>query len=84
MKLFANGCSFTWGGGILEEEHQQFFSILDQPKHLIELRERSVWPYFLSEKLKADMCVNYAMGCGSNDRIVRTTLDFFIERKFYT
>jgi hypothetical protein len=82
MKLFTNGCSYTWGGGILEEEHNQCVSILNQPKHLTELREKSTWPWFLAEKLKAETCINYAIGCSSNDRIVRTTIDFFIDRKF--
>jgi hypothetical protein len=81
MKLFANGCSYTWGGGILEEEHNTRISILDQSPYLTELRERSTWPWFLKNKLNAECCVNYAMGCGSNDRIVRTTVDFFIDRK---
>jgi hypothetical protein len=34
------------------------------------------WPHLLSRQLNIPNLVNYATGCGSNPRIVRTTFDF--------
>jgi hypothetical protein len=34
------------------------------------------WPHLLSNKLNIPNLVNYAIGCGSNSRIIRTTLEF--------
>lgn len=79
MKLFTNGCSFTWGGGILEEEHQLFDTLntnVDQQS--VKFRESAVWPFKLHTLLNADAVINLGMGCGSNSRIVRTTLDYFV------
>jgi len=83
MKLFANGCSFTWGGGILEEEKNLSNTLspsILRRKDYTEFREKSVWPWHLHQLLGTEECVNLAMGCGSNARIVRTTLDFFVEK----
>ena len=83
MKLFANGCSFTWGGGILEKEKNLSNTLspaILRRKEYTEFREKSVWPWHLHQLLKTEECVNLAMGCGSNSRIVRTTLDFFVEK----
>jgi len=65
MILFTNGCSWTYGGGLG----------LDLPEDN-EKRLKSVWPYFLAQKLKIDKVVNLAEGGGSNQRIFRTTLDW--------
>ncbi len=79
MKLFANGCSFTWGGGILEEEHQLFGALDNQvDQQYSNFRESAVWPFKLHTLLNTDTVVNLGMGCGSNSRIVRTTLDYFV------
>jgi hypothetical protein len=34
------------------------------------------WPHLLSKELNIPNLVNYATGCGSNSRIIRTTFDF--------
>jgi len=62
MILFTNGCSFTWGGGM------EFSSD--------EERLQNVWPHHLGNLLNADKVVNLGMGCGSNQRILRTTFDW--------
>ncbi len=84
MKLFANGCSHTWGGGLLEEKGftGTLGDFLDkkESKENFDFRTRSVWPFHLSELLNCSELVNLGLGCGSNPRIVRTTLDFFIEK----
>lgn len=79
MKLFTNGCSFTWGGGILEEEFGLTGTLSGQiDEQHRKFRECSVWPYKLHQLLKSDNLVNLSIGCGSNSRIVRSTIDYFI------
>jgi hypothetical protein len=65
MLLFTNGCSFTWGGGLDN-------NILDDNS----TRLQSVWPHHLGNLIGADKIVNLSAGCGSNQRIVRTTFDW--------
>ena len=83
MKLFANGCSFTWGAEILENQ----FGIMPMPFDNISedsikyetFREKHVWAYFLKEKFHdVEKYDNLARGGSSNKRIVRTTLDYFL------
>lgn len=79
MKLFANGCSFTWGGALYKSLYDNSGSLLDynNTSHENSQRLKDVWPYHLSKLLDLDDCVNLSIGCGSNDRILRTTLNFF-------
>lgn len=81
MRLFANGCSFTWGGHILEEERglQVTWKIPHDHEHS-RFRESVVWPARLHAMLGSDGMVNLGMGCGSNQRIVRTTIEYFTTR----
>lgn len=69
MILFTNGCSWTWGGGLG----------LDHFSH-DELRLSSVWPRHLGNLVSADRTYNLAIGCGSNQRIVRTTFDWILSQ----
>lgn len=62
--LFTNGCSWTYGGG-LDTDHP--------PKS--EMAKR-VWPHHLQLSMGFNKHVNLATGCGSNQRIVRTTIDW--------
>ena len=71
MILFTNGCSWTFGGGLNLDE-------LTQEKQ--EQRLASVWPHHLGKLLEAEKTVNLAMGCGSNPRILRTTLNWILEQ----
>jgi hypothetical protein len=71
MILFTNGCSNTYGGGL--EPHFVIDNKFDHSKRL-----ESVWPHHLGKLLNADKVVNLAEGCGSNQRIVRTTFDWFM------
>lgn len=64
--LLTNGCSWTWGGG--------FESLSDNDR--LEI----VWPHHLMNLLECDNNVNLSMGCGSNQRIVRTTLDWILKQ----
>lgn len=76
MRLFTNGCSFTWGGGILEEGyglHNTYCSTLAEH---VELRSSLVWPAYLGKLIGCEV-TNLSIGCGSNQRIVRTTLGHF-------
>lgn len=80
MKLFANGCSFTFGGGLYQNHN-------DDPQGMTPFstgvrnqeRLRVTYPGILKEKFGSDRLVNYAISGGSNERIVRTTLDFFYD-----
>jgi hypothetical protein len=65
--LLANGCSWTAGGG------------LDLKIHHVEL-ERKLWPHQLKVLLGYDGCHNIATGCGSNQRIVRTTFNWMQDK----
>jgi len=81
LKLFANGCSFTWGGELYKSLYDTNGQLLDytNPDPINKERLTRVWPFQLAKRLGADSCVNLSMGCGSNDRIVRTTIDFFTQ-----
>lgn len=71
MILFTNGCSNTWGGGL--EPHFRQNDINDNSKRL-----SLVWSHHLGKLLNADKVINLSAGCGSNQRTVRTTFDWFI------
>lgn len=69
--LFTNGCSWTYGGG------------LDNPpttEHIKNLHDNVVWPAHLKRKMNFDQCINLASGCGSNQRICRTTFDWLAKQ----
>jgi hypothetical protein len=84
MKLFANGCSFTFGGGLCNQfdtDHKGQYIFVPGSSHPKNIeREKVVWPSHLGKLLDADEVVNLSIGAGSNSRIVRTTLDFFMEK----
>lgn len=70
--LFANGCSWTAGNGISKDP------LLNNDDGLVEdlkSSARFAWPAVLGEKLSYHV-INSAVGAGSNERIIRTTLDF--------
>lgn len=69
MILYTNGCSWTWGGAL--EPYFKFDNVIYDEKRL-----KLVWPHHLGNLLSADKVVNLGMGCGSNQRTVRTTFDW--------
>lgn len=79
MKLFTNGCSFTWGGAIYPRLYDEQGNLLDyaNTSEINQKRLSEVWPSHLSKKIAAEQVVNLSIGCGSNERIVRTTFNFF-------
>lgn len=70
MILIANGCSWTYGGG------------LDLNGITREELDQVTWPKHLADNLGASTFVNLAEGCGSNQRIFRTTLNYLLDNKF--
>jgi hypothetical protein len=82
MKLFANGCSFTWGGDIVKSLHDQSGQLLDAQAsgQLNDYRLSVTWPKHLSDLLSCTEVHNHSLGCGSNARILRKTFDFFIPK----
>lgn len=85
MKLYANGCSFTWGGELFKSLHDESFSppaLLDENLSTSENQRRLqvTWPKHLADKLNCTEFTNQGMGCGSNERIVRKTLEFFTDK----
>jgi hypothetical protein len=78
MKLFANGCSFTWGAEIVENEIKEPVNPYD-PTDLVtkKFREERVWAHLLNDRIKSESLSNIASGGASNRRILRTTLDYF-------
>lgn len=71
MILFTNGCSWTWGGGL--EPYFKFNDVIHDDQRL-----KLVWPYHLGQALTANKVINLGAGCGSNQRTVRTTIDWFL------
>ena len=69
--LFTNGCSWTAGGG---------FDFPDNKEHIDNLLNNIVWPAQLGKKLGYDKVVNLAEGCGSNQRICRTTFEWVMKQ----
>lgn len=69
MILFTNGCSWTWGSGL---------ELWTAGNH--DRRLQLVWPYHLGKLLSAEQVVNLAEGCGSNQRVLRTTYDWLISQ----
>lgn len=83
MRLFTNGCSFTWGGAIYPTLYDENNNLLDyhNTSSMNQKRLDEMWPAHLGRKVSAEQVVNLSMGCGSNDRIVRTTFDYFSSLK---
>ena len=87
MKLFANGCSFTFGGGQnmynnneIDERTKTDIFLSGLSKHPINLKRLSItWPTKLAELLGAESAINLSQGGSGNARIVRTTLDYFYD-----
>ena len=79
MKLFASGCSFTCGGELFKKLHDDQGNILDESNASKTNQHRLAitWPGRLAEIMEYSEFHNHSMGCGSNSRIVRKTLDFF-------
>lgn len=69
MILLTNGCSWTWGGSLG----------LDGDKN-DKIRQQLVWPHHLGKLLNTDETIQLALGCGSNQRILRTTLDWILNQ----
>ena len=65
--LFTNGCSWTYGGGL---------DTPDTKEHITHLHDNIVWPAHLKRLMNFDEQVNLSAGCGSNQRICRTTFDW--------
>jgi hypothetical protein len=67
MILLTNGCSWTWGAGLNLDYHP-------------DLRNNSVWPKKLSDILGAEKYYNLSLAGGSNQRVVRTTVDWVLSQ----
>jgi len=83
MKLYANGCSFTWGGDLIKTLHDENTGQLLNDTCDTELnkwRLSVTWPKHLSDLFSCTEFHNQSMGCGSNYRIARKTLDFFLPK----
>jgi len=65
MILLTNGCSWTAGGGLNLDR-------ADQDEERLKL----CWPEHLGRLMNAEQTVNLSAGCGSNQRIFRTTFDW--------
>lgn len=68
MIILANGCSWTYGGG------------MDQEDITREELDQITWPKHLADNLGASTFVNLADGCGSNQRVFRTTLNWIMSQ----
>lgn len=73
MILYVNGCSWTAGGGLeiplgIDDRHKSENDEIMMKQH--------VWSQHLGTLLGAEKVINDGRGCGSNQRIIRTTFDF--------
>jgi hypothetical protein len=66
--LLTNGCSWTFGGG------------LDIEYTNPEILKEKVWPHHLKNSMNFDQVVQLAEGCGSNQRIFRTTVNWIMQQ----
>lgn len=73
MILYANGCSWTWGGGL--EPYFKFNDVIYN-----DVRKTLVWPHHLGHLLNAKRVDNLSLGAGSNQRILRTTYDYLLSK----
>jgi hypothetical protein len=64
--LYTNGDSWTHGEEIVE------------PLDGNSVRYYNTWPWFLCQLTNIPLCVNDAVGAGSNDRIFRRTSEFIL------
>lgn len=74
MNLYTNGCSWTWGGALDKHFRNKFTRVVNN-----DIRLKLVWPHYLGQILGAKKVTNLSMGCGSNQRIVRTTFDWLMK-----
>ena len=69
--LFTNGCSWTYGGGLDSP---------DTKEHIEHLHDNIVWPAHVKRAMEFDSQTNLSAGCGSNQRICRTTFDWVMKQ----
>jgi hypothetical protein len=81
--LYTNGCSWTVGSELEfdEELYKPWAALQPSDKkpedyNITEFYNMYNWSAYLSKKLQADRVINDAIGGGSNQRMVRTTLEF--------
>jgi hypothetical protein len=75
MILYTNGCSWTAGGGLDDLFIYPHNNELDEDKRLSLL-----WPKHLGDLLGAKEVYNLSNGCGSNQRIVRKTYNWLLNK----
>jgi len=74
--LIANGCSFTAAEHLYQlHENGKRFPPAEGMRHQTGMS----WAQFLGQRMEMPV-MNLAMGCGSNARILRTTIDFLEQR----
>ncbi|WP_353961395.1 DUF6071 family protein [Antrihabitans cavernicola] len=74
MIIYANGCSMTYGS---ELHDHPVTGICTNNKY----RWESSWPGALARRFCADSVVNDAVPSGSNDRILRRTVEFLLRHQ---
>lgn len=90
MKLYTNGCSYTWGAHLSPLEHPLLLPYdtehvpLNEFNHssLNAARLKLVWPHHLGSLLNCSETYNHSFMLSSNDRIVRKTIDFFLDKLY--
>lgn len=72
--LLTNGCSFTWGGA-LDDHFRDENGEIDH-----DLRKSLCWPHHLCKLANIPNDINLSQGCGSNQRIFRTTSEWLMNQ----
>lgn len=80
-QLYTNGCSWTWGGALKDKNNKVFGvmkdSVAETDEESLE-RRLLLWPHHLGLRMGIQNTYNYSLGCGSNQRIFRTTLEWLL------
>ena len=84
MHILANGCSNTWGAGLGYEDIPELpihgKAVNDASRALHQQRVNQTWPGQLAQNLGAESVTNLGISCGSNQRIIRTTLEWCLQQ----
>ena len=70
----------THGAEILDNEFGPGNWTINDDSETDQFLKQNTWPWYLHKKLNFEQVINLAEGASSNAKIVRRTLDFFINR----
>ena len=77
--LYTNGCSWTVGNELeFDEELFNAYVSAHTPYNMVDYYNQYNWTSYLGKKLNANTIINDSIGAGSNQRMIRKTIDFIL------